>query len=371
MPQTTHDIYESRKTRSPRDELFRRDGKPSDENFWTESLKRQRRQSFIIGLVVFLVVSMVIVITFQQYLLGIALTYDPPPAPAAPRASDSLNIMTYLNPDDDEQAQFMLTEILEQGVGDRAITDGDKPLDTHWVKEASYHLLRAERAQREGLEEMALESYENALRIYPDLRGVNSILGMLYMNRREHEQAAAAFERAALEETLSFGIVNNLGVAYLQLGRFDKAAEYLLHALRLRPDYAAAHFNLASLYVRTGEIDEAANHFRAFLEMEPDNLNAMLAYSAILIRRKEWAPAAELLQRAALQSPQSPPIHFRLAQCLSHVDRQAEALQTLRRAVALVDSRNALAWMSQSGFDAMRHEPGFQQLAQELGDGRR
>ncbi len=367
MPHTPHDIYETKKRRSAHNELFRTNRKPSDELYWIAALKQKRRQTFIIGLVAFLIISMVVVITFQQYLLSNAPAYDPPPAtaPAQP-APDARNLMNYLSVDADSQTRFLLEEIQEQSIGAAEITSGDKPLHPDWIKEAAYHLLRAERAQQEGMDDLAIESYENALRIYPDLRGVYATLGMLHMDRRDYEPAAAALERAALEEVMSFGVANNLGVAYLQLERLDQAEEYLLHALRLRPQYAAAHYNLATLYVREGRATDAAVHFQAFLDMEPDNLSALLAYASILIQLEEWTPAVEMLERAADLSPRSPPIYFRLAQSLAQVHRRADAMQALKNAVALVDARNALAWMSRHEFDALRHDPGFQQLAREL-----
>ena len=367
MPHIPHDIYETIKRRSAHSELFRTNRTPSDELYWIAALKQKRRQTFMVGLVVFLIVSMVVVITFQQYLLSNAPAYDPPPAhPPAPPAPDTRNLMNYLSVDADTKTRFLLEEIEAQSIGTAEITAGDKPLHPDWIKEAAYHVLRAERAQREGMDDLAIESYENALRIYPDLRGVYATLGMLHMDRRDYTAAAAALERAALEEAMSFGVANNLGVAYLQLERLDQAEEYLWHALRLRPHYAAAHYNLATLYVREGKATEAAVHFQAFLDMEPDNLNALLAYAAILIQLEEWPPATEMLERAAALSPKSPPIYFRLAQSLAHDHRRAEAMQALKNAVALVDARNALAWMSRQEFDALRQDPGFQQLAREL-----
>ena len=373
MTQPAHDIYRTRDTPSHGKSLFRDGNIPADERYLHLEHKRKRRQAFITGFVVLLVASLLIVVGVQQYLLNTTSLYDPSPAPptnapapAPQTATSARSLMTHLALDADAQTRLLLEEIEAQAVGEAEIGEGDKPLHAHWIKEAAYYLLRAERARGAGDEALALESYEKALRIYPDLRGVYATLGMLYMDRAEYEAAAAALERATLEEALSFGIVNNLGVAYLQLEQWDRAEEYLQHALRLRPDYAAAHFNLATLYVRQGNPENAADHFDTFLRMDPEHLNALLVYSSILMQSDEWARAANFLQRAAQLSPESPPIYFRLAQSLAQSERPTEALRTLHQAVELVDARNALAWMSQSEFDRLRHNPEFQQLVEYL-----
>ncbi len=368
MPSTRHDIYGTGIARHRREPLSSAGARRAEEEYGKKSLKQKRRQSYILGASAFLITCLLVLVTFQQYLLNSAAPkYEPEPPTIAQSPAASRNIMHYLSLDTNAQTRFMLEEIQEQNLGGADIATGDKPLHAHWVKEASYHLLRAERAMREGMENEALNSYENALRIYPDLRGVYAAIGMLYMDRRDYQSAAAALERAALEEALSFGIANNLGVVYLHLEQYERAEQNLVLALRLSPEYAAAHFNLASLYVRMGHIEDAAKHCRLFLELEPDNLSALLVYASVLIQREEWEEAANILERAAVWSPQSPPIFFRLAQSLAQTNRPDEAMHALHRAVALVDSRNALAWVSRQEFDRLRGTPEFQRLADQLG----
>ena len=45
-------------------------------------------------------------------------------------------------------------------------------------------------------------------------------------------------------------------------------------AIRMKPDYAAAHYNLGYAYLESREWDKAAQHFRKVLEIEPDRRDA-------------------------------------------------------------------------------------------------
>lgn len=243
----------------------------------------------------------------------------------------------------------------------------DMPLESTWVKKTAYHLIQAELNEREGLENSARDHYENALRIFPDLRGVHQKLGVIYLRQENYEKAAHAFEQAALEDASSYRIANNLGVAYMNLDRKEQAEESLLRAIRLNSDYSPAYYNLAQLFMRINDMERAAASFHQYMELEPTRVEAALTYAYVLIQLKEWQAAADLLRQISRIAPESPSVHFRLAQALSHADDMGGAVVALNRGVSLVDARNALSWMSRNEFDPLRDHPEFQRLLTELG----
>ena len=66
-------------------------------------------------------------------------------------------------------------------------------------------------------------------------------------------------------------------------GRIDEAIGHYEQAVKLRPDYAEAHYNLGLVLAGRGRIDEAAAQFQAVLNTRPDhpeahnNLGVLLA----------------------------------------------------------------------------------------------
>lgn len=359
------DIYRTRSSgKGP--SYFRTDDETAP--FWRDELHKGRVRNLAFFGTVFLFVALTSVIVFQQHLLQYRPRFEHKTelvAPLTTNAPSAPVLKQYLDLELDSHSIILLDALQDTPI--EAIDGEDMPLNGHWIKQVTYHLFQAERAERDNMLAIALEHYEKALKIFPDLRGIHEKTGIIYMERKQYEQAIAAFEKAAREEAASFRMANNLGAAYLQVEKLDLAEKYLLQAFSLQADYAPAHFNLATLYLRKNEPTNAAAYFQRYLALTPDNTQAMLSYALVLIQLERWQEAADLLQTISTSGPDSPPILFRLAQAQANLGQHKEALTTLRKAVALVDPRNALTWMSRAEFNPLRSESGFQQLIRELG----
>ncbi len=66
-------------------------------------------------------------------------------------------------------------------------------------------------------------------------------------------------------------VYNNLGGIFAGRRQYDKAVACFEWALKISPDYAAAHNNLGHILVERGRLDEAVAHFRQALKSDPDN----------------------------------------------------------------------------------------------------
>lgn len=74
-------------------------------------------------------------------------------------------------------------------------------------------------------------------------------------------------------------VQSKLGVALGRKGDFEGAIREFHEALRLDPDYPAAHNNLAVVLFATGEYKEAGEHVRVTLDLggsvNPDFIKAL------------------------------------------------------------------------------------------------
>jgi len=237
-----------------------------------------------------------------------------------------------------------------------------------WLKDAVRQLLEGEAAERQQRIDDALEHYHQLLEHFPAAYMLHARMGLLHLQRENYVAAAAAFEQAmeADQGRASFGVINNLAAAYVQLGRTAEAERYLKQAIELRPDYALARYNLAMLYAQRGETKSAAEQFMQYLEREPENVKATLSYAAILLRNQAWAEALPVLKRASELSPRTPPIQFRLAQCYAQLQRPNDAIRSLEEIIPLVDPRQVLAWVSRNDFDGIRQNETFQSFVHNL-----
>ena len=71
---------------------------------------------------------------------------------------------------------------------------------------------------------------------------------------------------------------NNIGLTYVQNGKFEEAIPYYLRALSIRPSYFYARNDLANSYKKTGKLDLAEEQYKKTIETRPSYL---IAYSAL------------------------------------------------------------------------------------------
>lgn len=120
---------------------------------------------------------------------------------------------------------------------------------------------------------------------------------------------------------------------YTHSGDYAKAAEQLEAAIRISPDYPAAHSNLAAQYARLGRYKEAAAQSRRAMELgTPNSVDLCnLAYAQALLHR--FDDAIDSARRCLALAPASPQAHYLVGNLLAR-DRRTlpEALQHLELA---------------------------------------
>ena len=99
---------------------------------------------------------------------------------------------------------------------------------------------------------------------------------------------------------------NNLGIIYMQKGRYGEAEEILTHAVNLRPDFASAHNNLANVYRAAGRYDEALEEFNKAMGLTHDAVYSANVYTGIGMvheARGEYGKALEAYEQAVRLNP--------------------------------------------------------------------
>lgn len=363
MKKTSQDIYGTNRKKAEADPLSDQARYDLLQKPWLDARRRNRRTTIVLALVVFIILALIATVVVQQYLLAKRPMGKGTlkPVPERTVMSSPFDVTT------DTQTQLMMDELSEL----KSIPlpeKGDMPLNMQWIKQAAYHLIQAEKATREERFDDAIDSYKKALLIYPKLQGAHRQLGLTYLRKKDYANAAPEFEQATAEEPMTYGLANNLGVSYLALEDYKKAEASFATATQLNPQYALAYFNRATLYLRMGDPTKAADFFEKYLSYKPEDVAAAQTYAMVLVQLKRWEQAAGLLQQIARFAPDVAPIQFRLAEALSHTTHRDAAIESLKRAVSLVDPRQALGWMSRPEFDLLRNEPGFRDLLNELSE---
>ena len=142
--------------------------------------------------------------------------------------------------------------------------------------------------------------------------------------------AAVAFERSRAAGNQNPELLNDLGVVYGRLGRFDEARTLLRDLLRRDPNAAGVWNNLGVLELSTGHGEEAAASFRHAVEADPSMGDAWQGLGAAMLDR-DRASAIDAWRRAERLRPRDYDLLFNLGMVLAESGVPGDAVPYLTR----------------------------------------
>jgi protein O-mannosyl-transferase len=175
-------------------------------------------------------------------------------------------------------------------------------------------------------------------------------LGVVYSQNGRYDLAVEQ-DKAALQSGDSWAaaeqaptIQNKLGYDLAQLGRLPEAVADYEQALRLRPEYAVAHFNLARALVGLGRYPEAVDHYEDAVRLNFGGADVESELGEALIHGGRDGEAIPHYREALRLDPGSAPVANNLAYALLLSGRTDESIAAYREAVRL-SPQHAAAWV--------------------------
>jgi eukaryotic-like serine/threonine-protein kinase len=243
----------------------------------------------------------------------------------------------------------------------------------------------------------AMEAFDKALAIDPDLLEARRHTVLIYLSRGEKQRAREMAEQLAREAPNDPGVHFARGVVARLDGNYEKALRSFERMARLNPaERVVASYNRARIFLYQGRYDEALAELDQGAVLEPDHplINAFRAQ--VLFYRGEHVKAAEILEQVLEQQPQLDgirPIYsgflsalgfneeareqlndevkktadtdhdvsYWLASAYAMEGERDEALRWLRRAIALGNENKP--WFERNpAWDSLKNDPEFQQI---------
>ncbi len=121
--------------------------------------------------------------------------------------------------------------------------------------------------------ERAIEGYDQAIALKPDLALAYNNRGVAYGNQGNYERAIEDFDQA-IELQPDAAAYSNRGAAYCNLGNYEQAIEDFDQAIALQPDYAGAYSNRGAAYCNLGNYEQAIEDFDQAIALQPDYAGA-------------------------------------------------------------------------------------------------
>jgi tetratricopeptide (TPR) repeat protein len=139
---------------------------------------------------------------------------------------------------------------------------------------------------------------------------------------------------------------NNLGVALMRNkqsgdgalehdGAVDNAIEHYRKALQINPDFTQAHKNLGIALLRKGQIDEAIKQFQKTLELEPNDAHAEFSLASAFLQRQEAEEAIAHYQKAVEIRPDYAEARNYLGNAFVAEGKYSEAIANYEAAVRI------------------------------------
>jgi Flp pilus assembly protein TadD len=204
-----------------------------------------------------------------------------------------------------------------------------------------------------------------ALEVWPDMNLAVRLLGSIYTQRGQFDQAVLLLEKSLNREPFSAETLNNLAINYMQKGMMSRAEELLNTSLQIRPEYGVAYINLGFIHLRLGRYDLAIENFEAGLKQMPENTGVLNNLAVCLIRMGDYEGARARLEELIQLAPNRATAYFNMA--ISYVLEQntEAAFEWIRRGADACTPSQLQAYLSDADFDAIRSHPDFQQILRE------
>ena len=149
--------------------------------------------------------------------------------------------------------------------------------------------------------EQTVELAQKALALNDTLAATHSLLGHIYLDKRQYEKAIAEAERAVALNPNGADAHAHLGKTLNYVGRWQEAIALLKKAIRINPIPPNWYlFMLGQSYSFVGQYGEAIAMYKTVLQRNPDDLSALIGlaavYSASGREEKARAAVAEILR---------------------------------------------------------------------------
>jgi len=154
---------------------------------------------------------------------------------------------------------------------DEAIAHFEKSLEYDPKLTVAYEWIAYIKMQQ-GDADSAIVEYEKIVHATPTAEA-RTTLGLAYINVGRYDDAIAILKKATSADPSLATAWNNLSLAYIRKGMLDEAENAAEKAVALDPESGEARSNLGAVYIRRGLYDEAWDEFETARELIPDDPN--------------------------------------------------------------------------------------------------
>lgn len=183
--------------------------------------------------------------------------------------------------------------------------------------------------------EQAIDSYNRAISFEPKYASAYINLGVTLIQQKRFVRAIAALLQAIAIEPNSAIAYCNLGDAFFQQEKYSEAIAAHRQALSLQPDFAIAHCNLGAALFQQSQIDEAISHYQQAISCQSDYAEAHWNLGVALMAQRKLEAAIISFQKAIRAQPDYANAYSSLGGVLFQQGRLDESIACYEKSIAI------------------------------------
>ncbi len=152
-----------------------------------------------------------------------------------------------------------------------------------------------------GEVESAIESYNNAIKLYPSFRRAHKNLGLIYLREEQFPLALASLVKAVSLGDMTGSTLGMLGYCHLQNEHYASALQAYRLAQLTEPETLEWKAGVAQCLLETGLEQEALSLMKEVVEARPNEVSYQLLMANMLLQHGENTRAITVLEWLARQ----------------------------------------------------------------------
>ena len=181
--------------------------------------------------------------------------------------------------------------------------------------------------------EKAIEFYEKSLQIEPkDHSSLNNV-GLAYNNIGRFEKAIECYQKALEIKSDKYISFYNMGNAYRNIGAFEEAIKFYEKTLEIKPDYYEVLNNLGTTYEKLSQHEKAIENYHKALEIKSDFENALYNLGVTYGNMGKYEKAIECYEKALSIKPDYHEAFYNIGCIYGNLGNHMKAIKYYVRAI--------------------------------------
>ena len=128
---------------------------------------------------------------------------------------------------------------------------------------------------------------------------------------------------------------NEIGIAALQDGKYEKAVEAFVKAVEEEPENAVGYINFGNVFASLGDAEKAEPFFQKAITLDEEAGTAYYGLANLYYNKERYEEASKLYETAIRKGVEEADAYFMLGKSLERSDNAKLALPYLQRAAEL------------------------------------